>query len=140
MRDHEACPRVNGTSPKISTTSCVRTGDFLRSRPVMHNMPLTVIKNCEHVVWTPMEPGRGPGPGPSAARSQEASRAIFHRAPHDRVTLTNLSPEQADILVAHLVDLGHSFSSATADQGTATALPPGDTSASMSAASRMWRS
>jgi predicted GNAT family acetyltransferase len=94
-----------------------RAGDFLRSRPALHTTPLTVVEKlrtradafgAEATVFGRLESGG-------------EVRAVFHRTPRGRLTLTTLSPEQADSLAAHLADLGHSLSGVTADHGTATA-------------------
>ncbi|MCF3131197.1 GNAT family N-acetyltransferase [Streptomyces olivochromogenes] len=95
-----------------------RAGDFLCSRPVMHNTPLTTLEKlrtrgadaygAEATVFGRLESGG-------------EVRAIFYRLPTQRLTLTTLSPEQADTLAARLAGLGHSFSGVTADHGTATA-------------------
>ena len=58
---------------------------------------------------------------PSRRLPAFATRAIFYRRRSHRVTLTALSPEQADTLAAHLADLGHPVSSVIADHDTATA-------------------
>ncbi|SDK45492.1 GNAT family N-acetyltransferase [Nonomuraea jiangxiensis] len=95
-----------------------RAGDFLRSRPALHTMPLTVIEKlrirgadahgAEATVFGLLESGG------------EVS-AIFYRRPSRRLTLTPLSPEQAGTLAVHLADLGHSLPGVTADHDTATA-------------------
>ncbi|MFI1364927.1 GNAT family N-acetyltransferase [Streptomyces griseochromogenes] len=94
-----------------------RAGDFLRSRPALHNTPLTVIEkmrtrkadahDAEATVFGRLESGG-------------MVRAVFYRPPSRRLTLTPLSTEQADTLAAHLADLGHSPSGVTADHDTAT--------------------
>ncbi|MFF5014941.1 GNAT family N-acetyltransferase [Streptomyces sp. NPDC001165] len=95
-----------------------RAGDFLRSRPALHNTPLTVIERLRT---------RGAdayGADATVFGHLEHSgevRAIFYRLATRRLTLTPLSPEQADTLAAHLAGLGHSFSGVTADHDTATA-------------------
>jgi len=92
-----------------------RAGDFLRSRPALHTMPLTVTEKLRTreadaygVVFGWLESGG-------------EVRAIFYGAPSRILSVTSLAPEQADSLAAHLVALGHSHSSVSADQGTATA-------------------
>ncbi|MER5933418.1 GNAT family N-acetyltransferase [Streptomyces sp. NPDC002054] len=95
-----------------------RAGDFLRSRPVMHNTPLTTLEKLRT---------RGAGAFGSGAtvfgrlESGGEVSAIFYRTPRGRLTLTTLAPEQADTLAAHLAALGHSFTGVTADHDTATA-------------------
>jgi GNAT superfamily N-acetyltransferase len=98
-----------------------RAGDFLRSRPVMHNTPLTALEKM-----------RTHGADAADADSAEPTvfgrlesggevRAVLYRRPSHRLTLTSLSTEQADALAAHLAGLGHSLSGVTADRDTATA-------------------
>jgi RimJ/RimL family protein N-acetyltransferase len=96
-----------------------RAGDFLRSRPALHTMPLTVTEKLR-------------ARGAADAYGAEATvfgrleregdvRAIFYRLPSHRLTLTSLPPEQADTLAARLADLGRPLSGVTADHDTATA-------------------
>lgn len=93
-------------------------GDFLRSRPVMHNTQLTTLQKL-----------RTSGAGGSGAEttvfgrleSQGEVQAVFYRTPRGRLTLTTLSAGQADTLAAHLAGLGHTFSGVTSDHDTATA-------------------
>ncbi|MDN3351527.1 hypothetical protein [Actinomadura sp. DC4] len=94
-----------------------RAGDFLRSRPVLHNMPLTDIEKLR---------ARGTsGHGAEATvfgrlESGGEVRAIFYRTPRGRLTLSALSAEQAGSLAAHLACLGHPPSGVVADHDTAT--------------------
>lgn len=95
-----------------------RAGDFLRSRPALHNTPLTVTERLrtlgadaygpEVTIFGRLESGGKVG-------------AIFYRLPTLRLSLTPLSPEQADTLAAHLAGLGHTLSGVTAEHDTATA-------------------
>lgn len=95
-----------------------RAGDFLRSRPALHTMPLTVTEKlrtraahasgAEATVFGRLESGG-------------EVRAIFYRSPSHRLTLTSLSPEHAGTLAAHLADLGHPLSGVIADHDTAAA-------------------
>ncbi|MEU6070061.1 GNAT family N-acetyltransferase [Streptomyces sp. NPDC047082] len=95
-----------------------RAGDFLRSRPALHNTPLTDIEKMRT---------RG-----ADAHSAEATvfgrlesggevHAIFYRTPRGRLGLTPLSAEQAGTLAAHLAGLGRFPSDVIADHDTATA-------------------
>ncbi len=96
-----------------------RGGAFLRSRPVAHIMPLT---------WTARLRTRG-----AAAYGAEAAvfgllerdgetRAAFYRLSPDRgISLTPLTPGQADGLAARLAALGHTLPGVSADQDTAAA-------------------
>jgi len=95
-----------------------RAGDFLRSRPTLHTMPLTVVEGLRT--------------GGVDTRGAEATvlgwlerggevRAILHRRPSQRLNPSLLTPEQADGLAAHLADLGHPLTGVTADHDTAAA-------------------
>ncbi|MET9834821.1 GNAT family N-acetyltransferase [Streptomyces sp. NPDC006385] len=95
-----------------------RAGDFLRSRPALHNTPLTDIEKLR------TRGANAHGPETTVFGRLESGgevRAIFYRTPRGRLTLTPLSVEQADTLAAHLADLGHSPSTVLADHDTATA-------------------
>ncbi|MFF3749506.1 GNAT family N-acetyltransferase [Streptomyces sp. NPDC002018] len=95
-----------------------RAGGFLRSRPALHNTPLTDIEklrirradphDAEVAVFGRLESGG-------------EVRAVFYRTPRGRLGLTPLSAEQADTLAAHLAGLGHSPANVIADHDTATA-------------------
>ncbi|MFI9810123.1 GNAT family N-acetyltransferase [Streptomyces sp. NPDC052301] len=95
-----------------------RAGDFLRSRPALHNTPLTTIERLRT---------RGADAYGSEAtvfgllESEGEVRAVGYRLPTHRLTLTTFSPEHADTLAAHLAGLGHPLSGVTADHDTATA-------------------
>ncbi|MGW3664078.1 GNAT family N-acetyltransferase [Streptomyces sp. NPDC005141] len=95
-----------------------RAGDFLRSRPGLHVMPLT---------WTARLRTRGVDAFGTEAplfgtlnRAGEVHAACY-RLPSRGLGLTPLTPEQADTLAARLAALGHSLPSVGADHGTATA-------------------
>jgi hypothetical protein len=95
-----------------------RAGNFLRSRPALHNTPLTDIEK--------LRTRRADAHGPEAAvfgrlESGGEVRAVFYRTPRGRLSLTPLSDEQAGTLAAHLAGLGHSPSDVIADHDTATA-------------------
>jgi predicted GNAT family acetyltransferase len=95
-----------------------RAGNFLRSRPALHNTPLTDIEKlrtrgadahgAEATVFGRLESGG-------------EVRAIFYRNPRGYLSVTPLSAEQAGTLAAHLAGLGHSPSGVFADHDTATA-------------------
>ena len=95
-----------------------RAGDFLRSRPGLHVMPLT---------WTARLRTRGAAAfgteDPVFGMLERAGevQAAFYRLPSGSLGLTPLTPGQADSLAAHLAALGHSPRSVSADRGTATA-------------------
>ncbi|WP_149552044.1 GNAT family N-acetyltransferase [Streptomyces marokkonensis] len=95
-----------------------RAGDFLRSRPAMHTMALSVTEKLRTL--TTAADGV---PAPVFGRLEQAGevRATFYRLPSRGLSVTPLTPEQADGLAAHLAGLGHSLPYVTADHGTATA-------------------
>lgn len=96
-----------------------RAGEFLRSRPVPHIMPLT---------WTARLRARGAAVyGAEGAvfglleRAGEVSGVFYRLSPSRGLSLTPLSAEQADALAVRLVALGHSVPSVAADEVTAGA-------------------
>lgn len=95
-----------------------RTGDFLRSRPALHTMPLSVTEKLR-TLGTAAYGARVPVFG----RLERAGKvhATFYRFPSRSLSVTSLTPEQADTLAAHLAALGHALPSVTADHSTATA-------------------
>ncbi|MGW2702363.1 GNAT family N-acetyltransferase [Streptomyces sp. NPDC001340] len=94
-----------------------RAGDFLRSRPVLHTVPLTVTE----ALRTRGADAYGDD-APIFGLLERAGevRATFFRTPPRRLTLTLLTSEEADNLAAHLADLGHSLPGVNADHDTAT--------------------
>ncbi|MBB5940099.1 putative GNAT family acetyltransferase [Streptomyces zagrosensis] len=94
------------------------TGEFLRSRPVLHIMPLTVTAR----VRTSGATAHGTQ-APVFGRLERAGEvlATFHRLPARGLGLTPLTSEQASTLAAHLAALGHSLPYVSADDHTATA-------------------
>ncbi|CCK25053.1 hypothetical protein BN159_0674 [Streptomyces davaonensis JCM 4913] len=95
-----------------------RGGDFLRSRPALHTMPLTVIEKLR--TEGTAEFGGG---ATLFGRLEERGevRGIFYRLPSRGLSPTPLSPEGADRLAAHLAGLGHPLPYVSAEHGTATA-------------------
>ncbi|MFF1651628.1 GNAT family N-acetyltransferase [Streptomyces sp. NPDC058240] len=95
-----------------------RAGDFLRSRPALHNTPLTDIEKL-----------RARGADAHGAKATVFGRleaggevcAIFYRTPRGYLSVTPISAEQAITLAALLAGLGHSPSGVIADHDTATA-------------------
>jgi hypothetical protein len=95
-----------------------RAGDFLCSRPALHNTPLTDIERLRR--------GRAAERDADAAvfgrlEAEGEVRAIFYLTARGRLGLTPLSVEQTDTLAAHLAGLGHSPSTVIADHDTAGA-------------------
>ncbi|MFG1664194.1 GNAT family N-acetyltransferase [Streptomyces sp. Y7] len=95
-----------------------RAGDFLRSRPALHNTPLTDIEKLRK---------RGPeahAGDPAVLGRLESGgevRGICYRTPRGYLNITPLAAEQAGTLAAHLAALGHRPSGVIADHDTATA-------------------
>ncbi len=95
-----------------------RAGEFLRSRPVLHTMPLTVTEKLRtrgtiaHGAQA-MVLGR-------LERAGEV-RATFYLTPGRYLSPTPLSPEYADALATHLAARGHHLAGVSADHDTATA-------------------
>lgn len=92
-------------------------GDFLRSRPVLHTVPLTVT---EALRTRGADTYGDDAPIFGLLERAGEVRATFFRTPPRRLTLTPLTPEEADSLAAHLTDLGHSLPGVNADHDTAT--------------------
>src|SRR3569833_2593072 len=91
-----------------------RAGDFPRSRPAAHTMPLTDMERPR----TRVASGHGACFG--LLESGGEVRAVFYRTPQGRLSLTALSPGQTGVLAAHLAGLGQSPSGVIADHDTAT--------------------
>ncbi|CCB71233.1 GNAT family N-acetyltransferase [Streptantibioticus cattleyicolor] len=90
-----------------------RAGDFLRSRPALHNTPLTYIdklrtRGADATVFGRLESGG-------------EVRAVCHRTPRGFLNVTPLPAGQAGALADHLAGLGRSPSGVIADHDTATA-------------------
>ncbi|WP_033306230.1 GNAT family N-acetyltransferase [Streptomyces iakyrus] len=95
-----------------------RAGIFLRSRPALHTIPLTVTESlrkrgvdaygAEAPVFGWLE------------REGDVHAALF-RTPPRRLVLTPLTTEEAGSLAEHLASLGDPLPGVTADHGTATA-------------------
>ncbi|TBO60572.1 GNAT family N-acetyltransferase [Streptomyces kasugaensis] len=95
-----------------------RAGDFLRSRPALHNTPLTDIEKLR------IRGADAHGPVTAIFGRLESGgevHAIFYLTPGGRLGLTPLSVEQTDALAAHLAVLGHSPANVIADHDTAGA-------------------
>ncbi|WP_327416400.1 GNAT family N-acetyltransferase [Streptomyces sp. NBC_01233] len=94
-----------------------RAGDFLRSRPALHTVPLTVTE----ALRTRGADAYG-ADAPSFGLLERAGevRGTFFHTPPRRLTLTPLPHEEADSLATHLADLGHPLPGVNADHDTAT--------------------
>ncbi len=95
-----------------------RAGDFLRSRPALHTMPLTTTETLR----TGGADTHGAEP-PVFGRLETGGEVVatFYRVPPRSLSLTSLTPAQADALAAHLAGLGHPLPGVSADLQTATA-------------------
>ncbi|WAZ26188.1 GNAT family N-acetyltransferase [Streptomyces cinnabarinus] len=95
-----------------------RAGNFLRSRPALHTMPLTVIEKVRTL-------GTGEFGGGATLFGRLADggevRGICYRLPSRGLCPTPLSPEDADRLAAHLAGLGYRLPYVSAERDTATA-------------------
>ncbi|MEV7192555.1 GNAT family N-acetyltransferase [Streptomyces sp. NPDC093510] len=95
-----------------------RAGDFLRSRPALHSMPLTDLDKLRR------HGAAGHDAGVPVLGRLEAGgevRAVFCLTARGRLALTRLSAGQADTLAARLARLGHRPSHVIADDATADA-------------------
>lgn len=95
-----------------------RAGEFLHSRPALHTMQLTVIEKLRRL-GAAAYGARVPVFG-RLERAGEVG-ATFYRVPPGGLSVTPLTPGEADALAAHLVALGHSLPFISADHSTATA-------------------
>lgn len=105
--------------------------DFLCSRPALHTTALTTFDKLRRTDGAPAH--ATPAAAPSAPASAQAPvlgrlersgevGAVFYRfAPQSLLSLTPLTPEEADTLAAHLAALGHRLPGVSAEQGTAAA-------------------
>lgn len=96
-----------------------RAGGFLRSRPALHTVPLTVT----HALRTRgMRAYGDEAPWFGVLEREGEVRAAYLRTPPYRLAVTPLTPEEADALAVHLTGLGHPLPGATAERATADAL------------------
>ncbi|GGV19931.1 N-acetyltransferase [Streptomyces filipinensis] len=93
-----------------------RAGTFLRSRPALHTMPLTVtekLRTNPPAAETPLF-GR-------LEHAGEVHATFYQRTPTGPLSPTPLTREQADTLATRLAHLGHRVRGVSADHDTATA-------------------
>ncbi|MGW3952945.1 GNAT family N-acetyltransferase [Streptomyces sp. NPDC004752] len=96
-----------------------RAGDFLRSRPALHTVPLTVtdtLRSSQPQVYGERKPLYG-------VLGEEAGgvrAALLHTPPHP-LNLTPLAPGEAEELAARLLARGHVVPGVVAEQETAAA-------------------
>ncbi|MEG3627517.1 GNAT family N-acetyltransferase [Streptomyces poriticola] len=101
-----------------------RAGDFLRSRPGLHVMPLTWTARLRARRADAFGDGEAPLFGMLDRAGQDRAgeiRAAFFRLPSRGLGATPLTVEQADALAARLAALGHRLPYVSADHRTATA-------------------
>ncbi|MFI0240288.1 GNAT family N-acetyltransferase [Streptomyces sp. NPDC016845] len=115
-----------------------RAGKFLRSRPALHNTPLTDI---EILRTGPSAGVVGAADAPVFGRLEAGGevRAILYVTPRGRLGLTPLSTEQAHTLAAHLAGLGHTPAYVIADRDTAGAFAEAWHQHTGAAPTRFWR-
>ncbi|MFD7614381.1 GNAT family N-acetyltransferase [Streptomyces sp. NPDC059828] len=95
-----------------------RAGDFLRSRPAPHTVPLTVTEGLR----TRGAGAYGAGTPVFGWLEREGSvHGAYLRTPPHPMLLTPLAPGEVDSLAAHLAGLGHVLPGVTADRETAAA-------------------
>ncbi|MGW2821906.1 GNAT family N-acetyltransferase [Streptomyces sp. NPDC001443] len=94
-----------------------RSGDFLRTRPALHTVALTVTESLR-VRGMHMFGAEAPFFG-LLEQAGEVRAALF-RTPPQNLGLTSLTPEHADTLAARLAGLGHRLPGVDADRDTAT--------------------
>ncbi|AVV42079.1 GNAT family N-acetyltransferase [Streptomyces sp. ID05-04B] len=93
-----------------------RAGEFLRSRPALHTVPLTVVDSLRR---------RGPhiyGPEDPLFGTLDVAgdvRGVFFRTPPHRLNLTSLTEEGAEALAERLAADGYRLPGVSADRDTA---------------------
>ncbi|MEU2251265.1 GNAT family N-acetyltransferase [Streptomyces sp. NPDC019224] len=95
-----------------------RAGDFLRSRPALHTVPLTVAEGLR--VRGPRVYGNEEPVFGVLERGGEV-RAAYVRTPPYRLIVTPLTPGEAGSLAAHLETAGHDVPGVNADGETSAA-------------------
>ncbi|KOV87717.1 acetyltransferase [Streptomyces sp. NRRL WC-3618] len=109
-----------------------RAWEFLCSRPALHTTALTTFEKLRTVETaattapptTATPATHAPANAPVLGRLERSGEvgAVFYRfAPKNLLSLTPLTPEQADTLAAHLAALGHRLPGVSAEHGTAAA-------------------
>ncbi|MBE4738117.1 GNAT family N-acetyltransferase [Streptomyces caniscabiei] len=116
-----------------------RAGDFLRSRPALHTMQLTVTEKhrangtpAPNTTATGTTANETPANGTPSHRPEtpvfgrlehdgEVHAGFYHRSPTGPLSLTSVTPGQADALAARLADLGHPVPGVSADHDASSA-------------------
>ncbi|NUP41448.1 MAG: GNAT family N-acetyltransferase [Streptomyces sp.] len=96
-----------------------RAGDFLRSRPALHTVPLTVTEGLRTRGW-----GHDGSEAPyfGVLESAGTIRAAYFRTPPYPLNVTPLTPEEADSLAAHLAGLDRPVPGVNGERATIDAL------------------
>jgi predicted GNAT family acetyltransferase len=95
-------------------------GEFLRSRPALHTTALTTFEKLRRTDGVAPHPAPAPVLG-RLERSGEVSAVFYRFTPENLLSLTPLTPEEADTLAAHLAALGHRLPGVSAEERTAAA-------------------
>ncbi|MGW6354844.1 GNAT family N-acetyltransferase [Streptomyces sp. NPDC055092] len=96
-----------------------RAGDFLRSRPALHTTPLTATEKLR-TLGTDAYRADAPVFG-SLERAGEVRAIFYRRTQHGPLSLTPVTPADADALAARLAGLGLVLPVVSAPHDTATA-------------------
>jgi RimJ/RimL family protein N-acetyltransferase len=95
-----------------------RAGAFLRSRPVLHTVPLTVTDTLR---TRGLRAYGDEAPYFGVLEREGEVRAAYFRTPPHRLAVTPLAPEEADALAVHLAGLGRPLPGITGERATAAA-------------------
>ncbi|WP_405472309.1 GNAT family N-acetyltransferase [Streptomyces canus] len=93
-----------------------RAGDFLRSRPDLHTVVLTVTEGLR---TRGLHAYGDEAPLFGLLEEDGSVRGAYFRTPPYRLYLTPLAPARADSLAAHLAGLGHAVPGVSAEAATA---------------------
>src|SRR5690349_21402434 len=96
-----------------------RAGEFLRSRPALHTVPLTVTEGLR-THGTDMYGDEAPWFG--VLERAGTVRAAYFRTPPYPLQVTPLASREADSLAVHLAGLGRPLPSVSGESTTAAAL------------------
>ncbi|MBY8865959.1 GNAT family N-acetyltransferase [Streptomyces sennicomposti] len=97
-----------------------RAGEFLRSRPARHTVPLTVTENLR-TGGLRLYGDRAPEFGVLRGDGVTGVRAAFFRTPPHPLMLTALTEREADALAGQLAGAGQELPGVNADRDTAAA-------------------
>jgi predicted GNAT family acetyltransferase len=97
-----------------------RAGDFLRSRPALHTMPLTVTEKYRTEGVAPQDGTAGPVFG-RLESAGEVRAAFLQRSPAGSLSVTSLTHEQADALAVRLAEVKHPVPGVVGDHDASTA-------------------